>query len=171
VPIYEFYCADCHTIYNFFARKIDTAARPDCPRCGCRTLERRMSRFAVSRNRRDDGDRERNSPGEDDPKMEEAMESLMREAEGLDENDPRQLARMMRKLQQTAGAPMDAKTEEAIRRLESGDSPEKIEEELGDLFEENGTESGEPEPMDAVGGIHRRVRKGPPRVEETLYDL
>ena len=73
-----------------------------------------MSRFAVSRNRRGDGGQQGDLPAEDDPKMEAAMESLMQEAEGLDENDPRQLARMMRKLQQTAGLPMDAKAEEAL---------------------------------------------------------
>jgi putative FmdB family regulatory protein len=167
MPIYEFYCADCHTIYNFLARKIDTAAQPDCPRCGRRKLERRMSRFAVSRNRRDDdGGREGDLPGQDDPKMEEAMESLMREAEGLDENDPRQLARMMRRLQQTAGIPLDAKAEEAIRRLESGESPEKIEAELGDFFGEDG-----PEPGEAADRLQRLVRKRPPKIDETLYDL
>jgi ribosome-binding ATPase YchF (GTP1/OBG family) len=98
--------------------------------------------------------------------MAEAMESLMREAEGLDENDPRQLARMMRRLQQTAGIPLDAKAEEAIRRLESGESPEKIEAELGDFFGEEGPESGE-----AAERLQRLVRKRPPKVDETLYDL
>ena len=77
-------------------------------------------------------------PEMDDPKMEQAMESLMRESEGLDENDPRQLAAMMRKLHQTAGMPLDGKTDEAIRRMEAGESPEKIEEEMGDLFGEDG---------------------------------
>ena len=166
MPIYEFYCADCHTIYNFFSRKVDTAARPDCPRCGRRQLERRMSRFAVSRNRRGDGGQQGDLPAEDDPKMEAAMESLMREAEGLDENDPRQLARMMRKLQQTAGLPMDAKAEEALRRLESGESPENVEAELGDLFGDAG-----PEPEEAAGRLRRLVRNQPPKVDETLYDL
>ena len=51
--------------------------------------------------------------------------------------DPRQLARMMRKLHQTAGMPLDAKTEEAIGRMESGESPEKIEEEMGEVFGED----------------------------------
>jgi hypothetical protein len=105
-------------------------------------------------------------PGRDDPQMEQAMESLMRESEGLDENDPRQLARMLRKLHQTAGMPLDGKTEEAIRRMEGGESPEKIEEELGDLFGE-----GDLEPEEPAGRLRRLGRKMPPKVDETLYDL
>ena len=103
--------------------------------------------------------------GLDDPKMEQAMESLMRESEGLDENDPRQIAGLMRKLHQTAGMPLDGKTEEAIRRMEAGESPDKIEQEMGDLFGEDGPVPEEP------GGLRRFLRKRPPKVDETLYDL
>lgn len=166
MPIYEFYCADCHTIYNFFSRRVDTSSRPRCPRCSRPKLERRVSRFAVSRKRLEGGTPEGDLPGRDDPQMEQAMESLMRESEGLDENDPRQLARMLRKLHQTAGMPLDGKTEEAIRRMEGGESPEKIEEELGDLFGE-----GDLEPEEPAGRLRRLGRKMPPKVDETLYDL
>ena len=33
VPIYEFYCADCHTVYSSLSKKIDIETRPKCPRC------------------------------------------------------------------------------------------------------------------------------------------
>ncbi len=33
MPIYEFYCEQCHTIYNFFSRKINLEKIPDCPKC------------------------------------------------------------------------------------------------------------------------------------------
>jgi putative FmdB family regulatory protein len=166
VPIYEFYCADCHTIYSFLSRKIDTSSRPSCPRCSRPKLERRVSRIAISRKRADAGPPEDDLPGADDPKMEQAMESLMRESQGLDENDPRQLARMMRKLHQTAGMPLDGKTEEAIRRMEAGESAEKIEAEMGDLFGEDG-----PAPAEPAGRLRRLLRNRPPKVDETLYDL
>ena len=103
----------------------------------------------------------------DDPRMEQAMESLMRESEGLDENDPRQVVQMMRKLHQTAGMPLDEKTEEAIRRMEAGDSPEKIEEEMGDVF---GDEGG-PMPEEPGGRLRRLARRRPPKVDETLFDM
>ncbi|XCN71926.1 MAG: FmdB family zinc ribbon protein [Candidatus Electrothrix aestuarii] len=34
MPIYEFYCQDCNTIFNFFSSRINTEKRPDCPKCG-----------------------------------------------------------------------------------------------------------------------------------------
>ncbi|MCK4728291.1 MAG: zinc ribbon domain-containing protein, partial [Desulfobacterales bacterium] len=33
MPIYEFYCEDCNTIFNFFSRSVNTTKRPPCPRC------------------------------------------------------------------------------------------------------------------------------------------
>jgi len=125
-----------------------------------------VSRFAFSRKRTGDSGPQGDLPELDDPKMEQAMESLMRESEGLDENDPRQLAQMMRKLHQTAGMPLDGKTDEAIRRMEAGESPEKIEEEMGEIFGDEGPLSEEP-----AGRLRRLAKKRPPKVDETLYDL
>ena len=34
MPIYEFYCADCHAGFNFLARKPDTKERPKSIRPG-----------------------------------------------------------------------------------------------------------------------------------------
>jgi len=48
MPIYEFYCVDCHTVFNFFSRRIDTEKRPSCPRCGRPGLERRLQQFQQS---------------------------------------------------------------------------------------------------------------------------
>ena len=31
MPIYEFYCAKCNTIYNFFSRTANTDKIPTCP--------------------------------------------------------------------------------------------------------------------------------------------
>jgi hypothetical protein len=98
--------------------------------------------------------------------MESLMESMTREAEGIDENNPRQIAQMMRKLHDAAGMPMDAKAEEAIRRMEAGESPEKIEEEMGDVFGDAGPD------LDAMPeSSKRKARRRPPAVDETLYDL
>ncbi len=174
MPIYEFYCGDCHTVFNFLARSINTTRRPDCPRCGRPKLERRMSRFAISKGRpepssegeEDDG----LPPGFDEAKMERVMEELSRESEGLDEDDPRQMARMMRKLYDATGMPLDDRVQEAIRRLESGEDPDKIEEAMGDLFDEESPMPGEPrEKGSRLKGLSRKLR--PPEVDETLYDL
>jgi len=33
MPIYEFYCEDCNTLFNFFSRTVNTDKQPPCPRC------------------------------------------------------------------------------------------------------------------------------------------
>ena len=133
MPIYEFYCGNCHVVFSFFAKRVDTTTRPACPRCGKPKLQRQVSRFATL-GKSGGGTEGDAGPGDlDDAKMEGIMESISREAEGIDENDPRHVARMMRKLHDAAGMPMDEKASEALRRMEAGESPDKIEEEMGDV--------------------------------------
>lgn len=51
MPVYEFYCAKCHKIYQFFARGIKAGGAdkmPDCPVCGRKKLVRTPSLFSVS---------------------------------------------------------------------------------------------------------------------------
>ncbi len=47
MPVYEFYCSDCHKIYQFFARTAATDKVPDCPVCGKKKLSREISNFAI----------------------------------------------------------------------------------------------------------------------------
>ena len=166
MPIYEFYCADCHRVFNFLSRTINTSKRPACPRCGRPKLERRMSRFAISKGRSEEDGPDDPLAGVDEAKMERAMEELARETEGMDEDDPRQMARMMRKLGDSTGLRLGAPMEEAIRRMEAGEDPDKIEEEMGDLLEEEEPLIGE---GGGLRGLARRLK--PPDVDETLYDL
>ena len=145
-----------------------------------------MSRFAVSRRRAESASQEDSQadlpPGFDESKMERAMEALAQEAEGISEDDPRQMARMMRKLYDTTGLPLGPGMEEAMRRMEAGEDPDKIEEELGDAMEQEdpfGGEGGEggAEVQGGEGGkrggslraISRKLK--PPKVDETLFDL
>lgn len=78
----------------------------------------------------------------DDPQVEGAMERLMQDAEGIDENDPRQLGHLMRRMTDITGENMGPDMETAIRRLEAGEDPEKIEEDMGDLLGEDGGPGG-----------------------------
>lgn len=167
MPIYEFYCADCHVVFNFFARKPDTEKRPACPRCGRPRLEKKLSRFAISKGRAEPEGGDDLPADFDEAKMEQVMAELAREGEGIDEDDPRQMARMMRKLRDATGMDLGPGMEEAIRRMEAGEDPDKIEEEMGDLLE--GDEPGFPE---SGGKLRRLSRKfKPPGVDETLYEL
>jgi hypothetical protein len=155
-------------VFNFFARRVNTTKRPDCPRCGRKKLERKISRFAISKGRKEEDSAEDElPPGFDEAKFEQAMESLAGEAEGLDEEDPRQAARMMRKLYESTGMQLGDQMEEAIRRMESGEDPDKIEEEMGDLLDDEQALFGEK--GSRLRSLPKKLR--PPQVDETLYDL
>ncbi len=103
-------------------------------------------------------------PDLDESQMEKAMQALSGEMEGIDENDPRQMARFMRKLTEATGMNLGSGMEEAIRRLEAGEDPDKIEEEMGGLFDEDNPFSRE-----AVKGLKRKYT--PPAHDDTLYTL
>lgn len=166
MPVYEFYCPDCHVIFNFLSRRVNTQARPACPRCARPDLERQVSMFAISKGRQEDG--ADGLPDLDDDRMEQAMMALAAEAEGLDEDDPRQAARLMRKLYGATGLPVGAGMEEAIRRMEAGEDPDQIEAQLGDVLEAEDPFGGQGARKGLRALRDRYVR---PRVDETLYEL
>jgi len=133
MPIYEFYCPDCNTLFNFFSRTINTDKRPICPRCNARTLDRQMSAFAFT-GRATEGEGDEDLPF-DESKMEKAMQVLASEADRINEDDPRQAANLMRKLTDMTGMELGTGMEEALRRMERGEDPEQVEAEMGDLLE------------------------------------
>ncbi|MCL1921947.1 MAG: zinc ribbon domain-containing protein, partial [Kiritimatiellaeota bacterium] len=45
MPLYEFYCEPCHTVFTFRAMRVDTETRPSCPVCKA-PLKREVSTFA-----------------------------------------------------------------------------------------------------------------------------
>ena len=167
MPIYEFYCVDCHTVFNFFSRRVNTDRRPACPRCGRAELERRMSVFAISRGRKDDGSGADDLPDLDDERLERAMEGMASELEGVDEEDPKTMGRMMRRLFDAAGMKMGSGMEEALRRMEAGEDPEQVESALGDVLESE--DPFAPRVKGGLAGLRRQLL--PPRVDPTLYDL
>lgn len=163
MPVYEFYCSDCHTIFNFLSRRVNTEKRPACPRCGRPELDRQVSRFAVSRGHGETA-QEEEMPELDEERMEKAMEALAGEMEGVNENDPRQMARFMRRFTEATGMDLGEGAEEAIRRLEAGEDPARVEEEMGQLLD-----ADNPFAREGVRGLKRRLR--PPERDDTLYPL
>lgn len=162
MPIYEFYCAQCNTIYNFFSKSVNTEKVPSCPKCKSPQLSRQVSVFSNISGRGEEGDDD--MPPFDERAMEKAMGQLAREAEKLDENDPRQAASLMRKLSDATGLKMGAAMEDALHRMERGEDPEQIEAEMGDLLEEE-------EPFLMEQKKNSRSGRPAPSVDETLYDL
>jgi hypothetical protein len=102
----------------------------------------------------------------DESKMEQAMNVLAKEAEGLDQEDPRQAANLMRKLSDMTGLKLGPGMDEALQRMEKGEDPEQLEAEMGDLLENE-------DPFilpEKKGGQTTSVQKKPFK-DETLYDL
>jgi len=171
MPVYEFYCPDCHAIYNFFSRKVDTETVPTCPSCQRPRLQRQVSPFAISKGRGEPtGDDDGLPAGMDEEKMMRALASMEGEFAGVDENDPKQAARMMRRLFDATGLRIGNGMAEAMRRMEAGEDPDAIEAEMGDLLESE-------DPFALGAGAKPRDLKTlrrellPPRRDDTWYPL
>jgi hypothetical protein len=61
----------------------------------------------------------------------------------VDEEDPRSLGRMMRKMGSELGEDVPPEFDEVVGRLESGERPEEIEESMPDLGSGLGGEAGD----------------------------
>jgi putative FmdB family regulatory protein len=164
MPVYEFYCRKCNTIYQYFSRTADTQKVPFCPRCKRVRLKRQMSVFAKVSGKREDG--EAQMPPIDEERMEKAMAMLAGEADRISEDDPRQAAALMRKLSDATGLNLGPGMEEALRRLERGEDPDRIEEEMGDLLE-----SEEPFLLEGKAAAGKGKARPRPTVDDTLYEL
>ncbi len=175
MPIYEFYCPHCHRVFNFLSRTVATKKTPDCPRCHRADLTRRASSFAISKARKEEPAATPEAPalppGFDEARLEQAMSALARDAESIDEDDPRSGARLMRQVFAAAGLPVGTGMDEALKRLEAGEDPEKVEAEMGDVLGEDpfaaGGESAEPKAR--LAGLRRRLL--PPSVDPELYEM
>jgi putative FmdB family regulatory protein len=102
VPIYEYECQGCRRRVSVLVRSLAGHTRPQCPRCGSPELSRLMSRFATV-------------------KSEDArLESLGDPSQfgDLDENDPKSVARFMKRMGQEMGEDLgddlDAAMDEAM---------------------------------------------------------
>jgi putative FmdB family regulatory protein len=120
MPIYEYRCHDCRRRVNLFYRSFAAIQdEPTCPRCGGINLTRLISRVAVVRS--------------EESRLDDLADPSM--LGDLDENDPKSMARWMRKMSAEAGEEMPSEFDEVIDRLEAGQSPEEIEESMPDLGE------------------------------------
>ena len=141
MPIYEFACPRCRKIFSFLSKRMAPDRLPVCPKCGNKKLAKQISRFAMTRGLGEaaakgetEGD-EGTMPDFNDPRMARAMAEMERDMEHLDENNPKHMAHMMRKMKDLmppGSVPKELDT--AIKRLEAGEDPEKIEADMGDLL-------------------------------------
>lgn len=107
MPISEYRCEDCKK-YNTFLLLQVHASTLSCKHCKGKHLERVMSRFAS-------------------PKSEEArMEGLANPSNfgDVDENDPKSIARFMKKMGKEMGEDMGEDFEEAMESMGEGGAGE-----------------------------------------------
>jgi putative FmdB family regulatory protein len=118
MPNYEFRCLDCRRRVSIYQTYEEYGTIPvTCPECGSERLQRRIGRVRVARSE------------------ESRLDKLADPSQwsGLDEDDPRSLAKMMRAMGQELGEEMPPEFDEVVGRLEAGESPESIEESMPDL--------------------------------------
>lgn len=169
MPIYEYYCEPCHTIYQFWAKTLAPAKAPACPQCGHKKLKKELSLFAITGQAKEEGGMD-DLPF-DEAKMERAMMALEREAGTIDENDPKQAARLMRKLGDMTGMEFGDGMREAMRRMEAGEDPDAIEAEMGDLLEEEDPFGMLDQARAYLQQGGAGTRRGAPKKDPTLYEM
>ena len=183
MPIYEYYCPDNHRVYQFFAKTLAQGGSvPKCPDNPAYRMVKTLSAFAVVKKSGKDAGGEAAASGTpfDPPggegggsRADAAMAAMEREFANVDENDPRAMGRMMRRMAEATGEKIDGEMEEVVRKLEEGTDPEALEEQLGDEMPGAGDDEGEgtgglpaPEPRET----RQRARRGPPVRDPKLYD-
>lgn len=97
------------------------------------------------------------------------MSELESEMSSVDENDPRSMGRMMRRMSELSGEKLDESMEEVVRKLEEGTDPEKLEEQMGDAFPEGEDGEGGAGMPGGPGGFGGGRRARPVR-DPNLYD-
>lgn len=102
--------------------------------------------------------------GLDESKVERAFETLMKESESINEDDPRQMASLMRRFSDQTGLNLGGAMEEAISRMEAGEDPDQIEQEMGDLLGDDDF---------SLEALQKKARSGKaaPVQDEKLYKL
>lgn len=109
MPIYEYRCESCGRKISLLMRMGEEAQT--CPRCGASRLTRLYSRFALARSEED--------------RLERLADEI--EMSGIDENDPKSVARWMRRMGQELGEDGE-EFEEALEEIERGGLNEEGEE-------------------------------------------
>jgi putative FmdB family regulatory protein len=133
MPIYEYRCGNCKRRVSIFFRSFaDSEKSPQCPNCASPNLARLVSRVATVKS--------------EDARMEALSDPSS--FGDVDENDPKSMARFMRKMgDQVGGEDLGPEYGEMVERLEAGENPEEIEKSMPGL---GGEGAGD---MSGMGGM------------------
>ena len=117
MPKYDYRCLNCRRRFDVFITYSEYGTKPIiCPHCQSDNVQRKIGRVRVARS------------GESRLESMADPESLA----GLEE-DPRALGRMMRQMSHEMGEEMGPEFDEVVGRLEAGQSPDQIEQDMPDM--------------------------------------
>jgi putative FmdB family regulatory protein len=104
MPIYEYRCQECRRISSFLVLNLHEPFTPACRQCGSHSLERVLSRVHVRLSE------------------ESRLERLADPAAwaGVDENDPRSMAKMLKKMGQEMGEDFPGEVDEIVEEAMQG---------------------------------------------------
>jgi len=110
MPIYEYRCEDCGKVSEFLLIRTDEAFTPQCKRCKSKKMSRILSKVRVIRSE------------------ESRMESLADPSRwsGLDEKDPRSMAKWMKQMGKELGEDVDEDLDRAIEEEMDSESDEDL---------------------------------------------
>src|SRR5437867_9547021 len=105
MPIYEYRCTSCKRKVTVLTLRVSETVDPRCDHCGSRDLTRLMSRFAMVRS--------------EDSRLDDLADPSS--LDGLDENDPKSMARWMRKMGKELGEDAGEDFDQMVDELEAGE--------------------------------------------------
>ena len=111
MPIYEYRCNKCRKKVSILTLRVSEKVDERCEHCGSTSLTRLLSRFAMTRSE------------------ESRLDSLADPSNlsGLDESDPKSMARWMRKMGREMGDELGGEDfEEMLDEMESGKDPDDV---------------------------------------------
>jgi putative FmdB family regulatory protein len=127
MPIYEYRCQQCRRRFSVFWRSFSAVDEDEvtCTHCGASEARRLVSRVRMVRS--------------EESRLDDLADPS---AWGdFDEDDPKSMGRFMRKMVNEMGdeaGDLGPEFDEVIDRLESGQDPESIEQEMPELADEAG---------------------------------
>lgn len=177
MPIYEFACGNCRTIFSFFSRRVNTSTVPNCPKCGG-PLSKQISLFQARSGSgiapdpwgmAGDGcdDDTASAPDFDtnDDRIARAVDEMGHGIDTMDDTDSSGAAKLMREFSDKSGLKFSKEVSEALSRMESGDDSSAAQDQLAEAMA-----SGNPF-ADGAQSQHGEERPVEFFRDPTLYDM
>jgi len=123
MPVYDYVCQSCTNRVGIQQSYADYGVKPvKCPVCGSKALKRLINKVRIAKS--------------EDRRMDDMADPAF--MGDVDENDPKSMARAMRKMGSEMGEDLPPEFGEITDRLEAGEDPESIEQSMPELGDAGG---------------------------------